>query len=58
MMLIKRICQECLVWIQYARYYAAKPGDVFRVIRPSPFAGMAFHYRQVIDSNVKVLYDK
>ena len=41
-----------------ARYYAAKPGDIFRIIRPSPFAGMAFHYRQVIDSNVKVLYDK
>jgi DNA-directed RNA polymerase subunit H (RpoH/RPB5) len=41
-----------------ARYYAAKPGDVFRIIRPSPFAGMAFHYRQVIDSNVKILYDK
>ena len=41
-----------------ARYYAATPGDVFRIIRPSPFTGMAFHYRQVIDSNVKVLYDK
>ena len=41
-----------------ARYYSAKPGDIFRIIRPSPFAGMSFHYRQVIDSSVKVLYDK
>jgi len=41
-----------------ARYYSAKAGDIFRIIRPSPFAGMSFHYRQVIDSSVKVLYDK
>ena len=41
-----------------ARYYSAKPGDIFRIIRPSPFAGMAFHYRHVIDSSVKLLYDK
>lgn len=41
-----------------ARYYAAKPGDIFRIIRPSPFTAMSFHYRQVVNSSVKVLYDK
>ncbi|OUU18121.1 MAG: hypothetical protein CBC05_03310 [Crocinitomicaceae bacterium TMED45] len=41
-----------------ARYYSAKPGDIFRILRPSPFAGISFHYRHVIDSSVKLLYDK
>ena len=39
-----------------ARYYAAKPGDIFRIIRPSPFAGMGFHYRQVVDSSLNLIY--
>ena len=41
-----------------ARYYAAKPGDIFRIIRPSPFAGMGFHYRQVVDSSLNLIYGK
>ena len=40
-----------------SRYYAAKPGDIFRIIRPSPFTGMGFHYRYVIDSSIKILYE-
>lgn len=39
-----------------ARYYAAKAGDIFRIIRPSPFTGMGFHYRIVIETPVSQIY--
>ena len=39
-----------------ARYYAAKPGDIFRIIRPSPFTGMGFHYRLVIEAPVSHIF--
>lgn len=41
-----------------ARYYNSKPGDVFRIIRPSTSAGMGIHYRIVIDSNVSEIFEK
>ena len=40
-----------------ARYYAAKSGDVFRIIRPSPFTGMGFHYRLVIETPVSQMFN-
>ncbi len=39
-----------------ARYYNAKHGDVFRIIRPSVYTGYGFHYRLVIDSPVSNLF--
>ena len=39
-----------------ARYYAAKAGDIFRIIRPSPFTGMGFHYRIVIETPVSQIF--
>ena len=39
-----------------SRYYAAKPGDIFRIIRPSPFTAMGFHYRIVIETPVSNIF--
>jgi DNA-directed RNA polymerase subunit H (RpoH/RPB5) len=39
-----------------SRYYAAKPGDIFRIIRPSPFTAMGFHYRIVIETPVSHIF--
>lgn len=39
-----------------ARYYNAKVGTVFRIIRPSEFTGTGFHYRIVKDAPVSLLY--
>jgi len=38
------------------RYYAAKSGDIFRIIRPSHMTAMGFHYRLVVDAPVSLLY--
>ena len=39
-----------------ARYFNAKHGDVFRIIRPSVYTGHGYHYRLVIDSPVSNLF--
>lgn len=39
-----------------ARYYNAKPGDVFRIIRPSPYTGTGFSYRRVAESSVTNIF--
>lgn len=38
------------------RYYNAKTGDIFRIIRYSPLSGHSFHYRVVIEAPVSLLY--
>lgn len=39
-----------------ARYYNAKVGDVFRIIRPSLYTGSGYHYRLVVDAPVSNLF--
>ena len=39
-----------------ARYYSAKSGDVFRIIRPSPFTIMGFHYRYVVETPISQIF--
>lgn len=39
-----------------ARYYNAKPGDIFRIIRPSAYSGLGFSYRYVVESSVQNIY--
>tara|TARA_Y100000813_G_C24136758_1_gene340327 strand:- start:189 stop:773 length:585 start_codon:yes stop_codon:yes gene_type:complete len=39
-----------------ARYFNAKHGDVFRIIRPSVYTGYGYHYRLVIESPVSNLF--
>lgn len=39
-----------------ARYFNAKHGDVFRIIRPSVYTGHGYHYRLVTDSPVSNLF--
>lgn len=39
-----------------ARYYAAKPGDIFRIIRPSTYTAYGFHYRIVTENAVSNLF--
>ena len=39
-----------------ARYYSAKAGDIFRIIRPSPFTAMGFHYRIVIETPISHIF--
>ena len=40
-----------------ARYYAAKVGDIFRIIRPSITAGKNIFYRRVVAGNLNQLFD-
>jgi len=40
-----------------ARYYNAKPGDIFRIKRPSTFSGESFHYRLVEKSPISVIFE-
>jgi DNA-directed RNA polymerase subunit H (RpoH/RPB5) len=40
-----------------SRYYNAKINDVFRIIRPSPTAGMNIIYRRVVNSSWDILFD-
>jgi DNA-directed RNA polymerase subunit H (RpoH/RPB5) len=40
-----------------ARYFNAKPGDIFRIKRPSTFSGESFHYRLVVDSPISVIFE-
>lgn len=37
-----------------SRYYAAKPGDIFRIIRPSYISGKNIFYRRVISGNYDI----
>ena len=37
-----------------SRYYAAKVGDIFRIIRPSYLAGKNIFYRRVIQGNYDI----
>ena len=39
-----------------ARYYNAKAGDIFRIIRPSAYSGLGFCYRHVVESSVQNIY--
>ena len=39
-----------------ARYFNAKHGDVFRIVRPSVYTGYGYHYRLVIESPVSNLF--
>jgi len=40
-----------------ARYYAAKVGDIFRIIRPSFTAGKNVYYRRVINGSWDILFN-
>lgn len=40
-----------------ARYFNAKPGDIFRIKRPSTFSGESFHYRLVVESPISVIFE-
>ena len=40
-----------------SRYYNAKINDIFRIIRPSPTAGMSIIYRRVVNSSWDILFD-
>lgn len=39
-----------------SRYYGAKVGDIFKIIRPSITAGMNIFYRKVVNSNWDILF--
>ena len=39
-----------------ARYYGAKIGDIFRIIRPSFTAGKNIYYRRVINGTWDILF--
>ena len=47
--------QKMLKTDAIARYYNAKIGDIFRIIRPSFYSGEGFSYRIVIDAPVQNL---
>lgn len=49
----KRDMPKMLMSDPVALYYNAKPGDLFRVIRPSETAGLAPSYRLVIKGQIK-----
>jgi DNA-directed RNA polymerase subunit H (RpoH/RPB5) len=40
-----------------ARYYNAKVGDIFRIIRPSFTAGKSIFYRRVVNSSWDILFE-
>lgn len=40
-----------------SRYYAAKVGDIFRIIRPSFTAGKNVFYRRVVNSSWDILFE-
>jgi len=40
-----------------SRYYGAKVGDIFRIIRPSFTAGKNVFYRKVVNSSWDILFD-
>ena len=40
-----------------SRYYLAKFGDIFRIIRPSITAGKNIFYRRVVIGNLNQLFD-
>lgn len=40
-----------------SRYYGAKVGDIFRIIRPSLTAGKNIFYRRVVSGNLGQLFD-
>lgn len=40
-----------------SRYYNAKSGDIFRIIRPSLTAGKNIFYRKVVGGNINQLFD-
>jgi DNA-directed RNA polymerase I, II, and III subunit RPABC1 len=39
-----------------SRYYGAKVGDIFRIIRPSFTAGKSIFYRRVINASIDILF--
>ena len=39
-----------------ARYYNAKVGDIFRIIRPSLTSGLSIFYRRVQTGNLDILF--
>jgi len=40
-----------------SRYYAAKVGDIFKIVRPSLTAGKNIFYRKVVSGNLNQLFD-
>lgn len=40
-----------------SRYYAAKPGDIFRILRPSMTAGKNVFYRRVVPGTMAQLFE-
>jgi DNA-directed RNA polymerase subunit H (RpoH/RPB5) len=40
-----------------ARYYGAKIGDIFRIVRPSLSAGNNVFYRRVVQSSWDILFE-
>jgi DNA-directed RNA polymerase I, II, and III subunit RPABC1 len=40
-----------------SRHFAAKIGDIFRIIRPSITAGKNIFYRRVVAGNINQLFD-
>lgn len=40
-----------------SRYYNAKVGDIFRIIRPSTLCGINVFYRKVVNSSWDLLFD-
>ena len=40
-----------------SRYYAAKVGDIFKIVRPSLTAGKNIFYRKVVPGNLNQLFD-
>ena len=45
-----------LVTDAMARYYGAKIGDIFRIIRPSFTAGKSIFYRRVVNGSIDILF--
>ena len=39
-----------------SRYYGAKIGDIFRIIRPSMTAGKNIFYRRVVKGSLDILF--
>jgi len=45
-----------LVTDAMSRYYGAKIGDIFRIIRPSFTAGKSIFYRRVVNGSIDILF--